>query len=463
MTTQPTPRHIAHAITDLAAERVRGAWRYLDTWTALEAGGVPHEQIRDVLDRSPVDTEAVSEVRQWAEDGERGCFVLHGAQDCGKTYAAAWWARDRHARGLPTMWISAATWGRLTFDEIRPLLRRAERADALVIDDAGCGASQGEHFRRTIEALLLERAGRPTLITGNLNEAQMVGVGNTPGWLGSRIVSRLRVSGGRKHIARSLDMRQRDLTMVDPATGHGEAWKRAAALVAAIGCERSTVPVMRTEYDDKGGQWEEPTGEYVERLDVGVDFLSRVGKLTKQIERLEKREAPADRIREVRHRRRDLLRLAAQVAELNPAEVKARAAELVGTLSDFDAGDMIGELAADIAAKMSALEAAASAGRRAENEYRAKVCYDTLEAMATRSRALPLPPPRSPNEAPSWTQGAEGVRSMKAQGYYVRPRSDGYDLYRRRSKSEVGVLVVARCASPDDAWQACRQLWGSGW
>jgi hypothetical protein len=46
MTTQPTTRHIAHAITDLAAERVREAWRYLDTWTSLEAGGVPHEQIR---------------------------------------------------------------------------------------------------------------------------------------------------------------------------------------------------------------------------------------------------------------------------------------------------------------------------------------------------------------------------------------------------------------------------------
>jgi hypothetical protein len=355
------------------------------------------------------------------------------------------------------MWISAATWGPLTFAEIRPLLRRAEQADALVIDDAGCGASQGEHFRKMIEGLLLTRSGRPTVITGNLNETEMLA------WLGARICSRLRVSGGRKHIARSLDMRQRDLTMVDPATGHGEEWKRAAALVAAIGCERSTVPVMRTEYDDKGGQWEEPTGEYVERLDVGVDFLSRVGKLTKQIERLEGREAPAERIREVRHRRRDLLRLAAQVAELDPAKVKARAAELVGTLSDFDAGDMIGKLAADIAAKMSALEAAAAAGRRAENEYRAKVCYDTLEAMATRSRALPLPPPRSPNEAPSWTQGAEGVREMKAQGYYVRPRGDGCDLYRRKSKSEVGVLVVARCASPDDAWQACRQLWGSGW
>lgn len=455
----PTPRHIAHAIADLATGQVRAAWSHLDTWAALEAGGVPAEQLRDVLDRKLIQTEAVTDVRQWVDDGERGAFVIHGAQDNGKTFAAAWWALTRHERGLSTMWISAAAWGRLTFDEIRPLLRRAEGATALVIDDAGAGNSQGEHFRRTIEALLLERGGRPTLITGNLNEVEMIGDGRTPGWLGARIVSRLKVSGGRKHIATSLGMRQRDLDGVCAETGHGTAWERAAELVAVIGCERTQAAVMRTEYDDHGGSWEEPTGEYREHLEVGRELESRAERMTKL---LDLAGATQERQREVKLARRALLRKAAKLAGLDPAEVKAHAAELVGTVSDLDGASVLDAVVAKLATQMTEMEKVAALSRREENEYRAKVCYDTLEEMTQR----PSGPPQStlpPHEAPRWTRGTDGVTAMRNLGYFTRQRSDGVDLYHRKTKGAAGRLVVPHCKNERDAWQACGLLWGSGW
>ena len=438
MITEPTPRHIAHAIADLASPLVQDSWRYLDTWSALDAGGVPGEQIRDVLDRKLVDTEALTEARGWRDDGERGLLVEHGAQDCGKTFAAAWWAYDRHTRGLPTMWISAAKWGRLTFDEIRPMLRRAESADALVIDDAGCGASQGEFFRRTIEALLLERGDRPTLITGNLNELEMVA------WLGGRVTSRLKVSGGRKHIAQSLGMRQRDLSIVCPKTGHGEAWERAAELLAVFGCERTQAAVMRTEYDDEGGSWDVPTGEYRERFDVGRMLEVKVMR------------AASDK------GARAACMAATKLAGLDDRKVWAHAVELVGTVSDLDGADVLASMTARLAEQMTEYEAAAAKGRREENEYRAKVCYGALEEMSQRNRSLPRPAPASTADVPKWTRGPSGIKAMQAQGYYLRDRTDGVDLYRKR-KGSADQLVVMKCANPAEGWQACRLLWGSGW
>lgn len=420
MTTDPTPRHIAHAIADLGHARVVQAWRYLDTWAALEAGGMPAQQMRDVMDREPVDTEALRQVQAWANDGARGLVVLHGAQDCGKTYAAAWWMHDRHRRGLATMWISAAKWGRLTFDEIRPMLRRAERAAALVVDDAGCGESQGEHFRRTMEALFIERGDRPTIISGNLNPSQM------DKWLGSRVLSRLRVAGIRYHIDETLGMRERDLDKVD-AWGRGSAWQRAHKLASIVGCERGTVPEMETVPDDYGGTYERATGRETDRYDVGRELELRVGRS--------------------RYKRssRELLRTAASLAGLDRDAVLARARELVGTASDHDAAKLLGDIAGNLAGAM-----------RADNQRRSDECAEVMRDLLARrpSPAAYETGITARMTAPEWTSGADGRAALKALGFTVKRMWDGWALYLGDSLKACGAESKAA------AWECAARLCG---
>jgi len=270
----PNPRHLAYAISDHAAPRVREAWRYLDSWSSLRASGVPALQLRHVLDLEARETEARRVVDEWEHLGARGLLALVGAQDCGKSDAATRWALRRHRAGLSTMWIHAVTWGRLGFgssgepNEIAALLRKAETADALVIDDVGAGDTQGELFRKKMRGLILEREQRPTVITGNLNESHLYE------WVGERIESRLHETGRIKHIGRSLQLRKDDGN--DDKHGRPPAWFAARKMVDYFGCERVDRAIVRTVEPEDGPAYEEPTGEYEDGLDVGGKLADMV-------------------------------------------------------------------------------------------------------------------------------------------------------------------------------------------
>lgn len=255
-------RHIAYAISDLAAEQVREKWRYLHAWTTLRASGVPALLLRHVLDLEAVSTEARRVVDEWTHLGSRGLLAIVGAQDCGKSDAQVRWALQRHREGLSTMWIHAVTWGRLGFgsrdepNEIAALLRKAEKADALIIDDVGAGDTQGSLFKTKMRGLILERGQRPTMISGNVNKAELML------WLGSQIESRLHETGRVHHIPSSLEMRKDDGVIDD--LGRSPAWFAARKMVDYFGCERSL------RYVD---------GEYVESFDIGgqlADALKRM-------------------------------------------------------------------------------------------------------------------------------------------------------------------------------------------
>jgi len=253
------PRHLAYAISDHAAPRVREAWRYLDSWSSLRASGVPALQLRHVLDLEARETEARRVVDEWEHLGSRGLLALVGAQDCGKSDAATRWGLRRHRAGLSTMWIHAVTWGRLGFgskgepNEIAALLRKAETADALVIDDVGAGDTQGELFKKKMRGLILEREQRPTVISGNLNESHLYE------WVGERIESRLHETGRVFHIERSLQLRKDDGN--EDKHGRSPAWFAARKMVDYFGCER-----VERYVDD----------EYVEGLDVGGKLADMV-------------------------------------------------------------------------------------------------------------------------------------------------------------------------------------------
>jgi len=272
------PRHIAYAISDHAAARVREAYRYLVAWSSLRASGVPALQLRHVLDLEAKATEARRVVDEWTELGSRGLIAVIGAQDCGKSDAAVRWALARHRKGLPTTWIHAVTWGRLGFgsknepNEIAKMLREAEHADALVIDDVGAGDTEGELFKKKMRGLILERDQRPTLISGNLNETHLLK------WVGERIKSRLHESGRIKHIPGTLELRKDD-GVKDPE-GRSPAWFAARKMVDFFGCERVQRAVMKTvTVTPDGGEpytYEEATGEYEEGLDVGERLAASV-------------------------------------------------------------------------------------------------------------------------------------------------------------------------------------------
>lgn len=267
----PNPRHIAYAISDHAAEQVRESQRYLDAWASLRASGVPALQLRHVLDLPAKATEARDVIDEWERMGSRGLLALVGAQDCGKSDAQTRWAHRRHLEGLSTMWVDASGWAGLSFgnknepNEIAALIKAAKAADALIIDDVGAPSTQGPIYREKMTALILARAQRPTVISGNLNMAELTA------WLGPQIGSRLHETGRAHHIPGTLSMREDD-GVLDP-DGRSPAWFAARKMVDYFGCERVQRAVMKTvtvtPEDGAEYTYDEPTGEYVEALDVG--------------------------------------------------------------------------------------------------------------------------------------------------------------------------------------------------
>jgi hypothetical protein len=241
VTAELPPRIIALAIADLAADRVRAAWRCLEAWRVLSLAGVPVLDVRHALETPEVFSEPLTHVRDFEQRGSRGMLVEHGVPGTGKTYSAVKWLLgtfDRnvaypHSRGLTMCWLAASTWPYQDRKLQDAWLRRGEMADRLVLDDLGAGASAAEWTRGPMEGMLMNRlaAGRPTLLVSNANGAEL------RSWLGPRLVDRIAMGGRIVEIKSRKSLRVPDDAELDD-DGRSPVWHANTALVAAIGCRR---------------------------------------------------------------------------------------------------------------------------------------------------------------------------------------------------------------------------------
>jgi hypothetical protein len=193
-------------------------------WLAMLANGVPPLLIGELqrmrLDgRTPVQSQAVTEAVDWERSKEPLCALI-GVTYRGKSFACASmlsnrsklirsqygtepWLEYRYVDS-DFRWLRASTIANLRdrFDAgVRAAARKLETARLLVIDEVG-GASITD-VSKQIQELIAKRfdAGLRTLMTGNLNYAEL-GIS-----LGDRIMSRLDQHG---RIVECRDWRQLD-------------------------------------------------------------------------------------------------------------------------------------------------------------------------------------------------------------------------------------------------------------
>jgi hypothetical protein len=234
------PVRIAAAIAELATDAVCEAWHYLDAVERLGAKhpnspvGIQPLELRHALERPREDTEAMRALAHWARAGSRGLLAIVGKVGRGKTHAAACMAIDRAREHKSTLWITCASWpaGKEHTAERDDLIRRAQQAAALVLDDIGAGASSAPWVAEQLEPVLLARMGRfaPTVILSNKERADFTA------WLGGRVDDRLAYAGGVVEVTGSESLRERDTTVLDER-GRSPRWIASAKLVGLIGCE----------------------------------------------------------------------------------------------------------------------------------------------------------------------------------------------------------------------------------
>ncbi len=234
------PVRIAAAIAELAAPEVCEAWHYLDAVERLGAKkpdsplGIQPLEIRHALERPRENTEATRAMDHWRRTGARGLLAFVGKVGRGKSHAAACWAIDRGREFKSTLWIACANWpaAKEQSDERAALVRQAQHASALVIDDLGAGSSSAPWVAEHFEGPLISRIGRfaSTVILSNKSKADLIA------WLGARLWDRLAYAGGVVEIPGGESMRERDDTQLDEA-GRSPRWHACARLVGLIGCE----------------------------------------------------------------------------------------------------------------------------------------------------------------------------------------------------------------------------------
>lgn len=415
---QIPPRHIAAAIAELGAEQVRDAWRYLQAWDAMASAGVPRATIRECL-AEPLLTGPCRAVYDWEAKGGRGLLCLVGAPGVGKTYAAARWAVLRHYRGTSTTWLAAPTLSMLS-----PRAREAKIAEvadrsALVLDDLGAGATQGDYLRDQLLGLLQHRIDGTgprglgsTLIASNADVQQL------EQWLGPRIVDRCKIAGGFAPIRSSESLRKPAKVELD-ALGRGPEWYRAHRLVEVIGCRE----VERADEDGR------PRVD----LDVG-DRLDAAAR----------REgyAPCRAARE-------LLGLTRSAVEDEAGRLVEVELAMARALSDrfgveLDARALTLEGVAAAMAEQSRAQAA-----EARERYAAEV--RAVTGRARRFEAVGDPIDSRP--APAWAT----PKALKRLGFSVVEVGEGR-WHTRKKVGEVQQILATGSRSYDDAWEIAAKL-----
>jgi len=122
----------------------------------------------DAALKSPLkDTQPLTAVRQWLEDGASAMLVMSGTKGCGKSVAAAWAIANGRSGARFVRVSELARVSVYREDEIGPF----ERAPLLAIDDLGTEyADKNGMFLTLLDGLLDARYAemRPTIITTNL-------------------------------------------------------------------------------------------------------------------------------------------------------------------------------------------------------------------------------------------------------------------------------------------------------
>jgi hypothetical protein len=258
----PNPVRIAAAIADLARDTVCDAWHYLDAVERLGARepespvGIQPLELRHALERPRDNTEAMRAMDHWVRAGARGLLSIVGKVGRGKSHAAACWALDRGRDFKDTLWLACASWpaAKEQSAERAALIRRAQHASALVLDDLGAGSSSAPWVAEHFEGPLISRVGRfaPTVIITNKSKAEL------KDWLGGRLWDRLAYAGGVVEVpgcdackgtklvnerkcttcdgSGAVSMRKRDDTPLDEQA-RSTRWLTCARLVGVIGCE----------------------------------------------------------------------------------------------------------------------------------------------------------------------------------------------------------------------------------
>jgi hypothetical protein len=414
------PRHVAAAIANLGADRVRAAWRYLDQWAALERAGVPRATLRDAT-RTPVETGPLTVLSEWARAGSRGLLVLCGAPGTGKTYAAARWTVLRHLEGRPTTWISAAALSVLDDRERRARINAVADRSALVIDDVGAGATHGDWLRDQLQGLLQHRldglgpAGMvPTLVCSNGTVEQI------SAWAGPRVTDRAKLAGGFAELASRESLRG-PLQGVD-ALGRDRVWYRAHRLVDVLGVDE----VER--YDEDGRR----------RVDLDVGRRLDVAARREGYGPCEAAEALLE-----------LTRPAVEVEARRLADVEVSMARAVA-----------GQFGVELGARLLSLEgvAAAMAGQmaakaRAERErVQAEIAAVTQRAR----RAEDVVDPVAVRRPPTWAMGKDGRKALRRLGFGVVEVGDRWQTRRRIGKAEQ--ILATGSTSEAEAWDIAARL-----
>lgn len=412
----PPPRHVAAAIAELVAEQVRDAWRYLDSWDALVSAGVPLADLRECL-AEPRDTEPLRQTLGWAEHSERGLLALVGTPGTGKGYAAARWVLHRHRRGLFTHWLSAESLP-VDFKARGQALERCRPLRALVIDDVGSGATNGDAFREQLTGLIKWRLDnlRPTMLCMN-GEASDI-----EKWLGPRIMDRIRVAGSIEPIASTLSLRREADERLD-AAGRGPEWYAAKRLVDLVGCEA------------------------VQRYDKDGDPLPLDLDVGQALDRAARREgyAACKRVRELLGLDARLVHATAQrIADKEAREVEWAAGTL-GVKTRAMSMTMEG-VAAAAAEKLQQLREE----QRQQHEDDAARILDRARHRAANVEQRGDLGPYKDATPPAWAQGREGRRKLHALGFLVRGGRGDYRVLRKDGKHER--LMSYGCASEDEAW-----------
>lgn len=414
------PRHVAAAIASLGADRVRRAWRYLDSWAALERAGVPRTALRDVM-AEPRETGPLSTVTAWAERGSRGLLALCGAPGTGKTYAAARWTVLRHLQGQPTTWVSVAALSVMSERERRARLEAVADRAALVIDDVGAGATNGDWLKDQLQGVLQHRMDGlgprglvPTVLVTNGSEDEL------RLWAGPRVCDRAKLAGGFAQVISRTSLRK----TVDDIDGWGRdrVWYRAHRLVDTIGCEQ----VER--YDDDGRR----------RVDLDVG---------------RKLDAAARRLGyEACEAAEQLLGLTRPAVEVEARRLRDVELDMVRAVSDRFGVEVHG------AALSFESIAAALAGqvRQREAEARERQRAEALAVVGRARRYEHAADPIDSRPVPEWARGKAGRKALRKLGFCVVEVGERYQVRRKLGSTET--ILATGATSDNAAWEYAAKL-----
>lgn len=178
----------AERAAEAAAELQRALEDRADLMRDRTRGGFPARAMDCALTACDLTAEPIRAIEKFGEDG-RTIAVLSGANDCGKTVAACWWALHRSARA--PRFERAATLAASSRYQ-RDVRAQLLGAGVLVLDDLGAEWSdKGGSFLTDLDEVLDVFYGdrRHLIITTNVPAAQF------PERYGKRIAARVREAG----------------------------------------------------------------------------------------------------------------------------------------------------------------------------------------------------------------------------------------------------------------------------